>query len=100
MPTTTIHIRMDEKLKEDFELVVSDLGFNMTTVFNAFARSVVRNDRLPAEMTTRKIDPFYSEKNMIALRESIEQIHRGQVHTFADVEELKKFAKEKIANAN
>lgn len=90
---------MDEQLKKDFEAVVHDLGFNMTTAFTAFAKSVVRHDALPSEVVSRKTDPFYSKQNMAALRESLEQYKRGEVRTFSSIEEAQRIALEELGRA-
>ena len=47
MSQTNINIRMDENLKKDFDKLCNELGLNMTTAFNIFARTVVRQNGLP-----------------------------------------------------
>ena len=47
MGQTNINIRMDENLKKDFDALCNELGLNMTTAFNIFARTVVRRNGLP-----------------------------------------------------
>jgi DNA-damage-inducible protein J len=78
---------MDEKLKEQFEAIVNDLGLNMASAITAFVKAVVREEGIPFELS-RKKDSFYSPANMAALKESIEQDKRGEVITFNSVEEL------------
>ena len=34
--TTNVNIRMDEKLKQQFDVLCNELGMNMTTAFNIF----------------------------------------------------------------
>ena len=87
LSTSVITVRMDEKLKVQFEKVVNDLGLNMSTAIIAFAKTVVREDGIPFDLS-RKKDSFYSPANMAALKESIEQDKRGEVITFNSVEEL------------
>ena len=91
MSMSVITVRMDEKLKEQFENIVSDVGLNMTTAIIAFAKAVVREDGIPFDLS-RKKDSFYSPANMAALKESIEQHRRGEVIIFNSVEEMKKAA--------
>lgn len=50
MPQTNINIRMDENLKKQFDMLCGELGLNMTTAFNIFARTVVRQQRIPFEV--------------------------------------------------
>ena len=87
MAISVITVRMDEKLKEQFENTVNDVGLNMTAAITAFAKAVVREEGIPFDLS-RKKDSFYSRANMAALKESIEQHQRGEVITFSSVEEL------------
>lgn len=48
---TNINIRMDENLKQQFDRVCNELGLNMTTAFNIFAKTVVRQQRIPFELS-------------------------------------------------
>lgn len=47
MAQTNINIRMDENLKKDFDRMCGELGLNMTTAFNIFAKTVVRQHGIP-----------------------------------------------------
>ncbi len=50
MALTTFSVRMDERLKRQFDTLCSDFGMNATTAFNVFARAVVREKRIPFEI--------------------------------------------------
>lgn len=50
MAQTNINIRMDENLKQQFDLLCNELGLNMTTAFNIFARTMVRQQKIPFEV--------------------------------------------------
>ena len=75
MGQTTMTIRIDDGLKRDFDKVCDDLGMPMSTAINIFAKKVVREKRIPFEVS---MDPFYSETNIKALKKSIEQIKSGK----------------------
>lgn len=75
MAQTTISVRMDDGLKRDFDAVCNELGLTMTTAITILAKKMTREKRLPFEVS---LDPFYSESNMNALRESIEQMQQGK----------------------
>ncbi len=51
MSQVAFSVRMDSELKEKFEKLCDDLGMNMTTAFNIFARTVVREQRIPFEVS-------------------------------------------------
>ena len=48
----------------------------MSTAFNIFAKKLIREKRIPFDVS---IDPFYSESNMKAIKESIKQLEEGKV---------------------
>lgn len=76
MAQTLVNIRMDEDLKRSFDCVCNELGLNMTTAITIFAKKMSREHRIPFDVS---IDPFYSESNMTALSESLEQAKNGKV---------------------
>lgn len=51
MAQTTFSIRMDEVLKEQFDNLCKEFGMNASTAFNIFARAVVRERKIPFEIT-------------------------------------------------
>lgn len=72
---------MDEDLKKQFDAFCSDVGMNMTTAFCIFAKTVVKQHRIPFEISSES-DPFYSVDNMARLKKSIAQMEStgGTVH--------------------
>ena len=54
MAQTSVNIRMDEELKKQFDAFCSDVGMNMTTAFCIFAKTVVRERRIPFEIKADK----------------------------------------------
>lgn len=83
-----VSVRMDETLKQDFDGVCQELGMSMTTAITMLAKKMTREKRLPFEVS---IDPFYSESNLKALAESVEQMKRGQV-VIKSLDELERMA--------
>ena len=77
MAQTNINIRMDAQLKNQFETFCSDVGLTMSAAFNVFAKTSVRLQKIPFEITA-ETDPFYTEPNMSVLRESIKQLEEGK----------------------
>ena len=76
MAQTLINFRIDETTKKQMEQICNELGITMSTAFNIFARKVIREKRIPFDVS---IDPFYSESNMKAISESIKQLEEGKV---------------------
>ena len=85
MASTSITIRMDEQLKKQVEVLFDDMGLNMTTAITIFAKAVVRQGKIPFEITA---DPFYSEINQRRLREAISDLNSGKDIVEKTMEEL------------
>lgn len=47
MAQATFSVRMDEDLKKQFEAICAEMGMNMTTAINIFARAVVNQRKIP-----------------------------------------------------
>ena len=90
MAQTNINIRMDDEMKRDFDRVCNELGINMTVAITILAKKMIREQRIPFEVS---IDPFYSQANMSALRHSAEQLREGKV-TECTLDELEGMADE------
>ena len=56
MPTATFSVRMDEKLKIELDDLCAQFGMNTSTAINLFARAVVRERRIPFEISASPSD--------------------------------------------
>jgi DNA-damage-inducible protein J len=85
--TINVTIRLDRDVKERAESLFSDLGMNLSTAFNIFARQSLRQGKIPFEI----YDPFYSEKNQAELHRRIEEVESGRakltVHELIEVDD-------------
>ena len=52
MPQTNVNIRMDEATKIAFDKFCNEIGLSVSSAFNIFAKTVVREQRIPFELTT------------------------------------------------
>lgn len=88
MSQTTLSIRMDSEVKKRFDAFCADVGMNATVAVNIFARTVLREKRIPFEIAESE-DPFYSATNQARLRESIAQFEAGKVkvHDLIEVDD-------------
>jgi len=77
MTQTTFSVRMDSEVKKQLDDFCMQVGMNTTTAFNMFARAVLREKRLPFDVTTES-DPFYSESNLAHLRRGIAALNSGK----------------------
>ena len=54
MAQATFSVRMDDALKSQFEDLCEIFGMSMTTAINVFARAVVRERKIPFEISEGK----------------------------------------------
>jgi DNA-damage-inducible protein J len=76
MAQSILSIRMDENLKRQFDTLCSEFGMNTTTAITVFAKTVVRERKIPFEITSPE-DPFWSEPNQAHLRKAIADVENG-----------------------
>ena len=57
------------------EKVCDELGMTMTTALNIFIKKMIREKRIPFEVS---IDPFYSENNIKYIEKIIKDIDEGK----------------------
>jgi len=69
MPNSTFSIRIDADVKKDFDIFCADVGLNPSTAFNMFARVVVRDKKLPFEVSSLRL----SEKDLLERAEDFKE---------------------------
>lgn len=86
MAQTNINIRMDENLKKQFDKFCSEIGMSMTTAICIFAKKVVKEQKIPFEITS---DPFYNTANIKRLKKAIKDAEKGKLttHDLIEVED-------------
>ncbi|MBE6965750.1 MAG: type II toxin-antitoxin system RelB/DinJ family antitoxin [Ruminococcaceae bacterium] len=87
MSQATFSVRMDDSLKKEFDNLCSDFGMSMSTAITVFAKAVVRERKIPFEISAQ--DPFYSEKNLKYLAASLEAYRSGKLtsHELIEVDD-------------
>ena len=56
MAVSTFSVRMDEKLKKELDELCAQFGMNVSVAINIFARAVVRERRIPFEISADSSD--------------------------------------------
>ena len=56
MAVSTFSVRMDEKLKKELDELCAQFGMNISVAINIFARAVVRERRIPFEISADSSD--------------------------------------------
>ena len=90
MAMVNVNIRMEKDVKDKLNEFCKEVGMNMSTLFNVFAKKVVRENKVPFNID---VDPFYSEENMRWIKESIKQLDEGKV-VKKTIEELERMENE------
>ena len=54
MALATFSVRMDESLKKQFDSLCTDFGMTASTAINVFAKTVVRERKIPFEIVSPK----------------------------------------------
>lgn len=70
-----ISLRVDDDVKRGAEKTFDEIGLSMSTAINIFLKTVVREQRIPFELSA---DPFYSKDNMAELERRVADIHSGK----------------------
>ena len=74
MAQATFSILMDESLKNQFDNLCKEFGMNASTAFNIFARAVVRERKIPFEISAQSSISLEDGRAAFnALRRSAEQ---------------------------
>ena len=70
-----ISLRVDDELKRNAERTLDEIGLSMSTAINIFLKTVVRENRIPFELSA---DPFHSRENIAVLEKRISDIRSGE----------------------
>ena len=83
MSLSTLSAKVESSDKVAFEQFCSKTGMNVTTAINLFVKAVLREGRIPFEITT---DPFWSEENQARLRRAAKRLEAGlgEIHEITE----------------
>lgn len=70
-----ISLRIDDDVKRNAEKTLDDIGLSMSTAINIFLKTVVRENRIPFELSA---DPFYNRENIAELERRVAAIYSGK----------------------
>ena len=70
-----INLRIDDEVKRRAEKTFDDIGLSMSAAITIFLKAVVRENRIPFELSA---DPFYSKENMAELEKRAADIRSGK----------------------
>ena len=70
-----ISLRVDDEIKRNAERTLNEIGLSMSTAINIFLKTVVRENRIPFELSA---DPFYKKENITELERRVADIRSGK----------------------
>lgn len=70
-----ISLRVDDDVKINAERTLNSIGMNMSTAVNIFLKTVIRENKIPFELSA---DPFYSYENIKELEKRIADLKSGK----------------------
>lgn len=53
--TSSMHIRVEPKIKEEVEKILSNLGMTSTEAINIYLRQIILNSGIPFEIKTPRV---------------------------------------------
>ena len=68
METMNITFRMDKADKQQFERIISEIGLNLSSAFNIFAKAVIKERKIPFELKAEQ-SPKPNEESLQVLRD-------------------------------
>ena len=77
MALATLTARVDEKNKASFGTFCSNVGLNTSTAINLFVKAVLRENRIPFEIS-QPPDAFYSPENLAYVKKSVQELRDGK----------------------
>lgn len=91
---TNVTIRLDSNDKAEFSRICEKIGLSVSAAFNVFVKTVIKEEKIPFELSARDRDDFYSEANIRHLEELKRLDDAGQLHFVTKTwEELKAMEK-------
>lgn len=88
MAQATLTARVDARDKMDFDAFCSNVGLNTSTAINLFVKAVLRENRIPFEITQTP-DPFFTEPNLSRVKKSVQELRagKGTAHELIEVDD-------------
>lgn len=80
----SVTVRVDEETKAEAARIVEDFGFDLSSVTRAFYRQIVREQRIPLNLSY--LEP--NEESLEAIRETEEMIRSGVGKSYASGRDL------------
>ena len=85
---TSISIRLDSRLKEQTESILSQFGLNMTAVVNMLFHQIVREQAIPLSLSLKQKNHVFNELNYATADRLAGYVGRSADSVAEDMERL------------
>lgn len=85
MKQTTLSVRMDEEMKNEFDAFCADVGMNASVAINLFVKTVLREKRIPFEITNQP-----GKRALAAIKTVESDLQKGALQEYSTVDEMAK----------
>ena len=89
MSHSTLSIRIEDEVKKNFDNFCNDVGLNPSVAVNMFVRAVLRERRIPFEISAVPESFYDSPESLEALREAKELLNNPATPRYKTVEAMR-----------
>ena len=88
MSQSIITARVESSDKAKFDAFCSNVGLNTSTAINLFVKAVLRENKIPFEIT-QSVDPFFTEPNLSHVKKAAQELRsgKGTAHELIEVDD-------------
>jgi len=90
MSQSVLSVRVEDKVKKEFDIFCDDVGLNPSVAVNMFIKTVLRERRIPFAIVG-SYDPFHSNANKTRLLKAVKDAEQGKnmiTKTFEELEAM------------
>jgi len=80
MPTTTISLRIDKKIKEQADSLFDELGLSLSAAINIFLRQSVRRQKIPFEIENTPFKNLPNSQTIQTIKTSKKNNANQKIH--------------------
>ena len=85
IPTKTVTVRVDQDTKYEAEIILAEIGINLTGLFNACLKAVVREKRVPFAMVSKEYDLHQMIKTKLEESEAVANDSTSKRYTHNEI---------------
>ena len=80
MAQTNMTIRLNDADKSQFYSICERIGLSASTAINVFIKAVIKEERIPFELSAKKDNDFYNQTNIQYLEKQAKLYKDGKIN--------------------